>query len=59
MKFESEIEFFKYRIWDLKNNILLKMNRLDHRIRSCSFSIDSKQLACGLSDGSLIVLNLE
>ena len=45
------------RIWNLKDNKLLKIAQLDKRIRSCSFSKDGKFLACGQSDGSLVIIN--
>lgn len=47
------------RIWDMKKNRMLKMKKLQSRIRSCSFSADSKQLACGLKNGILVVLNVD
>lgn len=45
------------RIWDLHQKKLLKFKLLPASIRSCAFSNDAKQLACGLTDGKLIVLN--
>ena len=47
------------RIWSMKNNRMVKMTQLEHKIRSCSFSADGKSLACGLSDGTLVVLKIE
>lgn len=47
------------RVWDLKENKLLKIAQLEKRIRSCSFSLDGKSLACGLSDGTLVILKIE
>lgn len=35
------------------------MTKLEKRIRSCSFSADGKSLACGLSDGRLVIVNTE
>ncbi len=38
---------------------LQKIKKLDKKIRSLSFSADGQQLACGLADGILIVLDIE
>lgn len=54
----SKYIFLNYlRIWDLKARKIIKMAELDNKIRSCSFSHDESALACGLSDGVLVVLN--
>ena len=47
------------RLWDLQQKRILKCRQLSASIRSCAFSVDAKQLACGLSDGKLVILNVE
>ncbi len=47
---------FYLRIWNLKENKLIKITELEKQIRSCSFSKDESSLACGLIDGTLVVL---
>jgi echinoderm microtubule-associated protein-like 6 len=47
------------RIWNLKTNKLIKIAELGQKVRSCDFSIDEKYLACGLSNGTLVVLKTE
>ncbi|CAF0889090.1 unnamed protein product [Brachionus calyciflorus] len=47
------------RIWDSKTNKILKIAELEKKIRSCDFNNDQTHLACGLSDGTLVVLNIE
>jgi WD40 repeat protein len=47
------------RVWNLKEKRLLKITELEKKVRSCSFSGDGKHLACGLTDGLLVVLNVE
>ena len=43
----------------MKNNKQIKMAELEHKIRSCSFNEDGSSLACGLSDGTLVVIKTE
>ncbi len=47
------------RIWDMKSKKLIGVTELDAKVRSCSFSADGKFLACGLSEGTLVVLQIE
>jgi hypothetical protein len=37
----------------------MKIIELEKKIRSCAFNHDQTALACGLSDGTLVVLNSE
>ena len=57
--FATASDDYTVRIWDMKDNKQTKMTLLEHRIRSCSFNKDSTSLACGLSDGTLVVLKTE
>ena len=41
----------------MKENKLIQMTELEKRVRSCTFSHDGKSLACGLTDGSFVVLS--
>ena len=43
----------------MKTKKILKVLELEKRIRSCAFSQDGQHLACGLSDGKLVVLKVE
>lgn len=45
------------RIWNIKTKKLVKIVELEKKVRSCAFNKDSTHLACGLSDGTLVVLN--
>lgn len=47
------------RIWNMRTNKLLKVTELENKIRSCSFNADGSSLACGLSDGTLVILKTE
>ncbi len=47
------------RIWDIKMKGVRKSKKLDKKIRSCSFNADEKLLACGLTDGTLVVLDID
>ncbi len=47
------------RIWNLREKRLIKITELEKKIRSCSFSADGKHIACGLTDGLLVVINIE
>lgn len=47
------------RVWNLRENKLIKIRELEKQIRSCAFSADGKHLACGLVEGVLQVLNVE
>jgi hypothetical protein len=43
----------------MKTKKLIKVVELEKRIRSCAFSQDGLNLACGLSDGRLVVVKIE
>lgn len=45
------------RIWDLKTKKIIKMAELSNKVRSCAFNHDETALACGLTEGVLVVLN--
>jgi hypothetical protein len=54
------LKLIKYvRVWNMKTKKLIKVLELEKRIRSCAFSQDGQELACGLSDGRLVVLKVE
>jgi WD40 repeat protein len=47
------------RVWSIKNNKIISITQLESKVRSCSFSADAMSLACGLSDGTLVVLKTQ
>ena len=47
------------RVWDLNEKKLLKITELESKIRSCAFSADGKHIACGLSEGKLVIVNVD
>ena len=57
--FATASDDYTVRIWNMKTNKQTKMAALEHRIRSCSFNPDGSSLACGLSDGTLVVLKTQ
>ena len=57
--FATASDDYSVRVWNMKDNSLSKITELEHRIRSCTFSMDGQSLACGLSDGTLVVLKIQ
>jgi WD40 repeat protein len=57
--FATASDDYTVRIWNIKDNSLNKITELEHRIRSCAFNVDGQSLACGLSDGTLVVLKTQ
>ena len=43
----------------MKNNKQIRMAELEHKIRSCAFNEDGSAIACGLSDGTLVVVKTQ
>jgi hypothetical protein len=43
----------------MKSKSMTKIKKLDQKIKSCSFSANEQHLACGLDDGTLVVLDIQ